>query len=131
MRLARSPSEITPDGMDDYKERLRRLAVRDELLVEAALRNAPANCAESGLDAKTHAVVCLAATAALDGGQSAYQHAVDRALAAGVTAEEIVGTVVAMMSLTGVPRAVSAATKIGLALGYDVEGALEGGDKWS
>ena len=49
----------------------------------------------------------------------------ERALAAVATADEIVGTLVAVMSLTGVPRTVSAAPKLGLALGYDVEAALE------
>jgi hypothetical protein len=50
------------------------------------------------------------------------------ALAAGATADEIVGTLVAVMSLTGVPLAVSADAKLGLALGYDVEAAIEGID---
>ena len=111
--------------MDDHRERLRRLAVRDESLVEAVLSNEPANREQSGLDPKTHALVRLTATVALDPGQPSYQHAVDRALAAGATADEVVGTLVAMMSLTGIPSAVSAAPKLGLALGYDVEAALE------
>ena len=41
---------------------------------------------------------------------------------------EIVGTLFAVISLTGVPRAVAAAPRLGLALGYDVEAALEGAD---
>jgi 4-carboxymuconolactone decarboxylase len=114
--------------MDDYRECLRKLTIRDEAFVDALLANEPTNREESGLDAKPHALVRLATTVAVDGGQSAYQHAVERALAAGATADEIVGTLVAVMSLTGVPRAVSAAPKLGLALGYDVEAALEGLD---
>ena len=50
------------------------------------------------------------------------------ARAAGATADEIVGTLVAVVSLTGVPRAVAAAPKLGLALGYDVDAVLEGLD---
>jgi 4-carboxymuconolactone decarboxylase len=131
MRFAQRLSEMVRDPMDDYKERLRKLAVRDEALVEAVLANEPANREESGLDAKTHALVRLTTTVAVDGGQSSYQYAIERALAAGATADEVVGTLVAMMSLTGVPRAVSAAPKVGLALGYDVDAALEGDDSWS
>ena len=111
--------------MDDYRECLRRLAVRDEALIEAVLANEAANRGDACLDAKTHALVRLTAIVALGAGQSSYQHAVERALAAGATADEVVGTLIAMMSLTGIPRAVSAAPKLGLALGYDVEAALE------
>ncbi len=113
--------------MDDYRDRLRRLAIRDEELVATILASEPAR-EESGLDAKTHALVRLSTTVAVDGGQTSFQHAVERALAAGATTDEIVGTLFAVTSLTGVPRAVSAAPKLGLALGYDVDAALEGAD---
>jgi 4-carboxymuconolactone decarboxylase len=113
--------------MDDYKDRLRRLALGDEALVAAILTN-EASRDESGLDAKSHALVRLSTTVAVDAGQSSYQHAVERALAAGVTTDEIVGTLVAVVTLTGVPRAVAAAPKLGLALGYDVDSALQGLD---
>jgi 4-carboxymuconolactone decarboxylase len=57
-----------------------------------------------------------------------YQHAVERALATGATTDEIVGTLVAVVSLTGGPQAVAAAPKLGLALGYDADSALDGLD---
>jgi 4-carboxymuconolactone decarboxylase len=113
--------------MDDYQDRLRRLALRDEALVSAILAD-EASREESGLDAKTHALVRLSTTVVVDAGQSCYQHAIEHALAAGATTDEIVGTLVATVSLTGVPRAVAAAPKIGLALGYDVDSILEGLD---
>ena len=94
-------------------------------MVAAILASDPA-LEESGLDAKADALVRLSTTVAVDGGQASYQHAVDRALAAGVTTDEIVGTLFAVTCLTGVPRAVSAAPKLGLALGYDVDAALGG-----
>lgn len=109
---------------DDYRDRLRKLALRDEALVADLLANEP--CREaSGLDAKTHALVRLSTTLAVDAGQPSYQDAVNRAMAAGATADEIVGTLVAVICLTGVPRAVSAAPRLALALGYDVDAALE------
>jgi 4-carboxymuconolactone decarboxylase len=110
--------------MDDYKDRLRKLALCDDVLV-AALLAGESDRAEPRLDAKTHALVCLSATLAVDAGQPTYQQAVDRALSAGASTDEIVGSLDAVISLTGVPRAVSAAPKLALALGYDVEAALE------
>ena len=110
--------------MDDFRDCLRRLALRDEALVAAILASDPSR-EESGLDATTHALVRLSTTVAVDAGQSSYQHAVERALAAGATTDEIAGTLVAVISLTGVPRAVSAAPKLALALGYDVDAELE------
>ena len=113
--------------MDDYKDRLRRLALRDEALVAAILAD-EASREELGLDAKTHALGRLSTTVAVDAGPSSYQYAGERALAAGATTDEIVGTLVAVVSLTGVPRAVAAVPKLGLALGYDVDSALDGLD---
>ena len=110
--------------MDDYRDRLRKLALGDDVLVAAILANESSR-EVSGLDARAHALVRLGTTLAVDASQSSYQHAVDRALAAGVTTDEIVGTLVAVITLTGVPRAASAAPKVGLALGYDVEAAFE------
>jgi len=82
----------------------------------------------SGLEDKVHALVRLSTTFAVDAGQTSYQLAVERALAAGATPEEIAGTLIAVVGLTGVPRAVAAAPMLALALGYDVEAALEGLD---
>jgi hypothetical protein len=50
---------------------------------------------------------------------------VSHALAAGVSADEIVATLEAVTSVTGAARVVECAPKIALALGYDVEAALE------
>ena len=113
--------------MDDYTDRLRRLALGDEVLVAAVLAGEP-NREESGLDDKIHALVRLGTTVAVDGAQTSYQLAVERALAAGATPDEIAGTLLAVVGLTGVPRAVASAPKLALALGYDVEAALEGLD---
>jgi 4-carboxymuconolactone decarboxylase len=42
-----------------------------------------------------------------------------------VSHDEIVGTLIAVLPIVGVPRVVSAAPNLGLALGYDVANALE------
>ena len=113
--------------MDDYTDRLRKLALGDEALVAALLAGEP-NREASGLEDKIHALVRLGTTVAVDGAQMSYQLAVERALAAGATPDEIAGTLLAVVCLTGVPRAVAAAPKVALALGYDVDAALEGLD---
>ena len=110
--------------MPDYKELLRRLALRDESLVGTILAG-ERDHRETDLDVKTQSLVRLSVTVAVDAGQASYGHAVEEALSAGASADEIVATLVAVISLTGVPRAISAAPKLGLALGYDVDAALE------
>jgi len=109
--------------MDDYKEHLRRLAVHDEALVKEILpeETRPA-CA---LDQRTAALVRIAATIAVDAAPSSFQHAVAVALAAGATNGEIVATLEAVTPVTGTARVVDCAPRLALALGYDVEEALE------
>ncbi|HMB18261.1 MAG TPA: carboxymuconolactone decarboxylase family protein [Gaiellaceae bacterium] len=110
--------------MDEYKEHLRRLALHDDALVEVILSEENA-LNESALDERTAALVRVAATIAVDAATASFQHAVALALAAGATSEEIVATLEAVTPVTGAARVVACAPKISLALGYDVEEALE------
>ena len=110
--------------MDEYKEHLRRLAVHDEALVEAMAVES-STLPASVLGARAVALVRIAAVIAVDAAPSSFQHAVTHALAAGATREEVVATLEAVMPVTGAARVVSAAPKLALALGYDVEDALE------
>jgi 4-carboxymuconolactone decarboxylase len=108
----------------EYKEHLRRLAVHDNALVGSLTEEANST-ADSALDERTVALVRVAATIAIDGATASFQHAVEHALAAGATREEIVTTLEALTPVAGTSRVVSSAPKIALALGYDVEEALE------
>jgi hypothetical protein len=54
-----------------------------------------------------------------------YLCAVEAARAAGARDDEIVGCLLAVLPILGEPPVVSAAPKLGLALGYDVSAALE------
>ena len=110
--------------MDEYKEHLRRLAVHDEALLEAIAVEANSS-ATSVIDERTAALVRVAATIAVDAAPSSFQHAVALALAAGATNDEIVASLEAVTPVTGATRVVQSAPKIGLALGYDVDAALE------
>jgi alkylhydroperoxidase/carboxymuconolactone decarboxylase family protein YurZ len=110
--------------MCDYKEQLRRLAVHDDALVSELL-GARNTSKRSTVDARTEALVQLAATIAADGAPASFQCVVDHALAAGATTDEIVATLEALTPVTGSVRVVGCAPKLALALGYDVEAALE------
>jgi alkylhydroperoxidase/carboxymuconolactone decarboxylase family protein YurZ len=110
--------------MEAHREHLRRLAVHDEALLEASAaeeRSFP----ESIIDERTTTLVRLAATIAVDAAPSSLQRAVAHALAAGVTPDEVVATLEAVTPVTGAARVVQCAPKISLALGYDVDAALE------
>jgi 4-carboxymuconolactone decarboxylase len=111
--------------MSEYQERLRSMALSDDRFVESVLGMGQDTIETSHLDAKTHALVRLAALLAVGAAQSSYNEAVERALAAGASLDEIVGLLIAVAPSVGLGRVVSAAPELGLALGYDVEAALE------
>ena len=110
--------------MTDYKEHLRRLAVHDDALVELIAADGSAFGA-AVLDERSAALVRVAATIAVNAAPASFQHAVTLALAAGATRDEVVATLEAVTPVTGAARVVSSAPKLALALGYDVEAALE------
>ena len=112
------------DDRWDYKEHLRRLTVHDDALVEAIAAEGN-SFAASVLDERTTALVRLAAIIAVNAAPSSFQHAVTLALTVGATKDEIVATLEAVTPVTGAARVVSSAPKLALALGYDVEDALE------
>jgi alkylhydroperoxidase/carboxymuconolactone decarboxylase family protein YurZ len=109
----------------EYEDRLRSLALSDEGFIESELEMAMGNIETSRLDPKTHALVTLAALLAADAAPASYHCSVERALAAGASVDEIVGTLVAVAPRVGLARVVSAAPELALALGYDVDAALE------
>jgi alkylhydroperoxidase/carboxymuconolactone decarboxylase family protein YurZ len=111
--------------VDDFEATLRKLTVRDDSFVEGVLGNESENVAASELDPKIHALVRIAALIAMDAAPQSYAACVHSAQAAGASSEEIVGTLVAVIPVVGVPRVVSAAPKLGLALGYDLDAELE------
>jgi len=111
--------------MAPYKETLRSLALNDEHFVESVLGMGRDTVEASRLDPKTHALVRLGAALAIDGAPNSYQATIAVALAAGAAVEEIVGALIAVAPIIGLPRVVSAAPDLALALGYDVDAAFE------
>jgi 4-carboxymuconolactone decarboxylase len=109
----------------DHTEQLRRLTVNDTGFTEHCLRGADAGSA--GLDPKTLALVRLAALVAVGGSGPSFGAQADAAVSAGASAAEIVEVLVGVVPTVGLPRVVSAAPKVGMALGYDINGDLEDG----
>jgi alkylhydroperoxidase/carboxymuconolactone decarboxylase family protein YurZ len=109
---------VTPE----QHELLRRLSINDE----SVTMDAVATCVPpSELDPKICALTRIAALIASDSTVSSYQWAADEALANGALEAEIVGVLRAVAPVVGLARVVAAAPRLALALGYDVEQALE------
>jgi 4-carboxymuconolactone decarboxylase len=102
-----------------------KIAIADERYVEEVISNDRANLAASTLDAKAHALVRLGALIAIDAEAPAYMWTLEAARRAGASDDELVGCLLAALPTVGVARIVSAAPKLGLAMGFDVASALE------
>ena len=111
--------------VDTYQCTLSKLAIGDDVFLEAVLGREAANVEASKLDAKSHALVRLGALIAVDARPPSYMAAIDSARRAGACDDEIVGALVAVMPVLGAARVVAATPELGLALGYDVVAALE------
>jgi alkylhydroperoxidase/carboxymuconolactone decarboxylase family protein YurZ len=109
----------------DIEDVLRKLSIRDDAYVESVLSHDRDNIAASALDPRTHALVRVGALVAIDAAPPSYMWTIESAFRHGATREQIVGVLVAVMPAVGTARVVSAAPKVALALGFDVEGALE------
>ena len=115
--------------MAAHEEQLRRLALHDEECIEAVLAiklDTSLRDGEAGrLSPKTHALVRLAALLALGGAPVSYQWNAGAALDAGATADEILGTMIAVAPISGIARVVQATPDVALPIGYDLDAAFE------
>jgi alkylhydroperoxidase/carboxymuconolactone decarboxylase family protein YurZ len=98
-------------------ELLRRLALNDE----AAVRDAVTADGVGRLDARTAALVRLAALLATGAATSSCRVTVEAARAAGAGEDELVGVLVAIAPAVGQSRVVTAAPRLALAIDYEVE----------
>lgn len=79
----------------------------------------------SGLDARSFALVKIAALVALDSPPASYLWQISNAVAAGATAQDIMGVLRAVAPQVGGPRTVAAAPEIMVALGLSLPGGPE------
>ena len=77
------------------------------------------------LDPKANALVRLGGLVAMGGSCASYHWAAAAALDAGASAEEVVGTLIAVAPICGLARVVSATAEVALAIGYDIDQAFE------
>jgi alkylhydroperoxidase/carboxymuconolactone decarboxylase family protein YurZ len=85
----------------------------------------PGEVEGSRLDPESSALVRLGAHVASEAPWICYQRDIQWALAAGVTADEIVSALMAVAPVTGVARVLAAAPDLALALDYDLDAAFE------
>jgi alkylhydroperoxidase/carboxymuconolactone decarboxylase family protein YurZ len=109
----------------ELEERLRRLGIQDEAVIESLFAAHLDNLEMSGLDPKTHALVRLGALVAIGAAPVSFHSSVEAALAAGATDNEILGALIAVAPEIGLARVVSATPKVALPMGYDIDAALE------
>jgi 4-carboxymuconolactone decarboxylase len=107
----------------DYTEVLRLLAINDERFVEQCVLGRGVE--PFAIDPKTLALARLAALIAVGGAAPSYGVQTDAAVSAGATAAEIVDVLVGVGSVVGLPSVVAAAPRLAMALGYDINDALE------
>jgi alkylhydroperoxidase/carboxymuconolactone decarboxylase family protein YurZ len=107
----------------DYPDRLRALGVNDARFAEGSVE--PVDVKSLDLEPKTLELVRLAALVAVGGAVPSYGAQADSAVNAGATAAEIVDVLVGVIPVVGLPCVVAAAPKLALALGYDLDEALE------
>ena len=107
----------------DHTDRLRRLAISDARLGEDICRG---SVEPEQLAPKTLALVRLAALIAVGGAPPSFGALADAAIDSGASAAEIVDVLVGLAPVVGLPCVVAAAPNLAMALGYEVDVAIEG-----
>lgn len=97
------------------------ISAGDADMLESAIGLRELNREGSRLDARTFALVKIAALIALDAPPASYAWQIANAVDEGVTPEEIVGVLRAIAPQVGGPRVVAAAPEIMLALGLSLD----------
>jgi alkylhydroperoxidase/carboxymuconolactone decarboxylase family protein YurZ len=108
-----------------FQETLRRLAMIDESFVTDAAGLDLCLPDTSAVGPKIAALLQVAAAVAGGSPAVCLEWSAARAIAAGATDDEIADVLLAIAPVTGLGRVVGAAPDVAMALGYDVEAALE------
>jgi 4-carboxymuconolactone decarboxylase len=111
---------VKADVDDVTREALTGLAMGDPDLLAEGLEMRAAWKDRSGLNARTYALVKIAALIALDAPPASYLWQVANAIDEGVSPSDILGVLVAIAPQVGGPRIVAAAPEIMVALGLSL-----------
>lgn len=100
----------------DHSERLRRL------VLDVQPEDPPcASATPVSLDARTRCLVRFAALVAVDASSPSVRHEIDHAVSEGASAEDIVDVLEAIVPLVGRAKVVTAAPRVAVALGVDLD----------
>ena len=111
--------------MSSAEEGFRRFTIGDPSLIAAMARGEGSPLEVPPLDAMTDSLLRIGALIALDAPAPSYREVVDETLSAGARLDELLAVLISLTATVGFARVVSAAPKIALAAGYDVEASLE------
>jgi 4-carboxymuconolactone decarboxylase len=111
--------------MMSAQEAFRRLAIGDTALLAAVADPDVGNPGTPKLGERLESLIRVAVLVPLDAPQSSYRPAVEAAIRAGASFDDLLATLIATAAAVGSPRVVAAAPRIALAAGYDVDEALE------
>ena len=113
-----TPAKVDVDEVT--RGALASLALGDPDLLAAGLEIRAEWKDRSGLDARSYALVKLAAIIALDAPPASYLWQVANALDAGATPEDLLGVLIAIAPQIGGPKLVAAAPELMVALGLSL-----------
>jgi alkylhydroperoxidase/carboxymuconolactone decarboxylase family protein YurZ len=105
----------------DTHQKLSGISAGNLEVLEEAVGLRELNRAGSGLDARTFALVKVAALIALDAPPASYAWQIANALEEGVTPEDLVGVLRAIAPQVGGPRIIAAAPEIMVAMGLPLD----------
>jgi 4-carboxymuconolactone decarboxylase len=108
----------------EQAESFRRVSIGDPAAVKMLMGRS--DSVKAVLGERSASLVRLAAVIALDSSMPAYQQEVRHALDAGADVEAVMAVLTAIAPIAGSAIVMSAAPKVAMALGYDVDAALEG-----
>ena len=108
-----------------FQETLRRLAMIDEGFVEGEVRLGLGPAKTSTLDPKTATLLQVGACVAIGSSAVCLEWSAGPAVAAGASEDEVADVLLAVAPVAGLGRVVCAAPDVAIALGYDIEAALE------
>ncbi len=111
----------SPSVSKDTEDILVGVSAGDIAVLEA-LEMREAQLDRTGLDARTFALVKIAALIAVDAPPASYMWQIPNALADGATPEDILGVMRAIAPQIGMPKVVAAAPEIMVALGLSLPG---------
>jgi 4-carboxymuconolactone decarboxylase len=110
------------DVAQDTHEKLLGISIGDANILETAIGLRDLGLEGSGLDARTYALVKIAALIALDAPPASYAWQIANALEEGVTGDDLIGVLRAIAPQVGGPRVVAAAPELMVAMGLPLDG---------